>query len=295
MYTDLTILITGGTGFIGRNIVNRLLTYNPKKLIIFDRNIKHFFNDARVVYIQGNLLTDLNVLNDVNFDICFHQAANVDTTCEDNELMINTNFESFKNLIQICETKNSPIIYASSAATYGESPAPNQVGKGEFPLNIYGKSKLMMDEYVRNNSFNISIIGLRYFNVYGPGEEHKGKMMSMISQMTSKIKENKDVHLFEFGEQLRDFVHVYDIASYNLLCGNLVLYTETKYKYILNCGTGVAVSFKRIFEILKQKFLNSASKIIYIKNPHTFYQNFTQADISETVKLLKFTPVNLLS
>jgi ADP-L-glycero-D-manno-heptose 6-epimerase len=174
-YLDKSILITGGTGFIGRNIVNELLNYNIKQIIIFDRTLKYSWDSNKIIYIQGNLLSDLHILNDYNFDIVFHQAANVDTTDMNENIMINTNYTSFIELIKLCEKKLAKLIYASSAATYGNSPAPNIVGINESPLNIYGKSKLMMDNYLRNNinKLPITIIGLRYFNVYGNGENHK--------------------------------------------------------------------------------------------------------------------------
>jgi ADP-L-glycero-D-manno-heptose 6-epimerase len=285
-YLNKIILITGGTGFIGRNIVNELLNYDIKQIIIFDRTLKYSWESNKILYIQGNLLTDLYKLNDYNFDIVFHQAANVDTTDMNEDLMINTNYISFIELIKLCEKKLAKLIYASSAATYGNSPVPNIVGINELPLNIYGKSKLMMDNYIRNNidKISITIIGLRYFNVYGNGENHKNKMKSMICQMIDNIKINNNVNLFEFGQQKRDFIYIKDIVMCNLLAG---LSTTSD---IYNCGYGKSVDFNTIFSIISS-YVISTSKINYIKNTYDFFQNETLSDIKSTNNNLLFVPL----
>jgi ADP-L-glycero-D-manno-heptose 6-epimerase len=285
-YKNKNIVVTGGTGFIGRNIVNDLLKY-ANKIIIFDRNIKYIWDNDKIIFVKGDLLNneDINKLYSYNFDILFHQAANVDTTCVDENIMINTNFNSFKKIIELCEIKSAKLIYASSAATYGNTNCPNIVGKNEIPLNIYGKSKLMMDNFVRinKNNFKINIIGLRYFNVYGNGENHKNKMMSMISQIINNLQKNMDIDLFEFGNQKRDFIYVKDVVNCNLLAGS------TNKIGIFNCGYGESVTFNKIFDIIKT-YYNCNSKINYIKNNYDFFQNETLADINDSSQELGFYP-----
>jgi len=270
-YKNKRVLVTGGTGFIGRNIVYKLLEYDVAKIIVFDRTLKYVWDDARIKYIKGNLLTDLNQIEHLDFDILFHEAANVDTTCTDETNMIETNYTSFVKLINICSKKGAKMVYASSAAVYGNSPVPNTVGINEAPINIYGKSKLMMDNYVRSSQ--VSVVGLRYFNVYGPGEELKRNMMSMIGQMIPKIKSGIDVELFEFGEQTRDFIYVKDVAMCNIYIGASV---KTG---IYNCGYGESVSFNHIFNIIKS-YYKSDSKIVYIPQKYDFYQNTTKSQMS---------------
>jgi len=282
-YENKCCIVTGGTGFIGRNIVEELLKFNIKSIIIFDRTLKYRWDDDRIIYIQGNLLYDLEKLCIYDFDIVFHEAANVDTTCTDNNNMINTNYNAFKNLVKICEDKGAKLIYASSAAIYGNSSAPNIVGNGENPLNIYGQSKYLMDKYIRENDIKIPVIGIRYFNVYGPGELHKNKMMSMISQIILKVKENNNVELFEFGEQKRDFVYVKDVAWCNILCG---VYDKTD---IFNCGYGISISFNTIFNIIKSIY-KTESIIKYIPLRYDFYQNNTIADISKIQNSIGYIP-----
>ena len=284
-YTDKQVLVTGGTGFIGRNIVNELLKYKVKEIIIFDRTIKHTWDDPRVKFIRGNLLTDIPVLSEQKFDILFHEAANVDTTCVDNQNMVQTNYESFIEIINICNKKGAKLVYASSAAVYGNSSTPNTVGTCESPINIYGKSKKMMDDYVLANykTFTVPVVGLRYFNVYGPGEEKKGAMRSMIRQMIDTIQTGSNVRLFEFGEQLRDFVYVKDVAVCNVHAG----LQETTGIY--NCGYGESVSFNTIFSILKS-YYQGGSQITYIPQPYVFYQTNTLSEMRITCHTMKYCP-----
>ena len=281
-YRDKRILVTGGTGFIGSNIVEGLLDYDVAKITVFDRTIKKtFYNPFKITYIQGDLLHDIEKLDEIEFDVCFHEAANVDTTCTDADNMMSTNFQAFVNLINICEKKHARLIYASSAAVYGNSSHPNRVGTDESPLNIYGESKLAMDKYVQNYQGDISITGLRYFNVYGPGEDHKNNMRSMVKQMMDKIHEGRDVELFEFGEQKRDFVYVKDVVRCNLLAG------MKNITGIFNCSHGVSVSFNEIYKIIYSYFRND-TKLVYIKNKYDFFQNNTLADMTETKSQLEF-------
>jgi len=284
-YGEKRVLITGGTGFIGRNIVNELIKYRVKEIIIFDRTIKHTWDDPRVKYIKGDLLTDITLLEQQTFDILFHEAANVDTTCVDEENMLKTNYESFVKIVDTCNKKGAKLIYASSAAVYGNSPTPNTVGVNEGAINIYGKSKKMMDDYVLGNheKFSIPIVGLRYFNVYGPGEEKKGHMRSMITQMIETIKIGSNVRIFEFGKQLRDFVYVKDVAACNIYAG---LQTKTG---VYNCGYGKSECFNTLFSILKSYYQND-SEIVYIPQPYAFYQTCTLSNMILTSNILKYYP-----
>jgi ADP-L-glycero-D-manno-heptose 6-epimerase len=282
-YDGKNIVVTGGTGFIGSNIVNKLLKYPINHIYIFDRTLKKTWDTNKITYIKGNLLTDLHLLKEIKFDIMFHEAANVNTTCIDKKNMIDTNYIAFIKIINICIQNNAKLIYASSAAVYGNNEPPNTVGINEEPLNIYGESKLMMDEYIRNNNFNIPIIGLRYFNVYGNGEEHKQSMMSMVNQMINKIKLNQVVNLFKYGEQKRDFVFVKDVVNCNLLAG---ISTKTG---IYNCGFGEAINFNDIFSIIYNYYKND-SKINYIDNHYAFFQKYTLSNIDTTKKELGYEP-----
>ena len=285
----MDVLVTGGTGYIGRNIVNELLkTAGVNRIIIFDRTIKCRWVSDKITYIKGDLCNNMDLIAAETFNLVYHEAANVDTTDTDEAKMIATNYTAFVNLIEICIEKGARLVYASSAAVYGNRQSPNIVGMNEEPLNVYGRSKLMMDNYVRENAATlpISVIGLRYFNVYGAGEEHKGSMKSMIGQMRNKFAFNTDIKLFEFGEQKRDFVYVGDIVKCNLLAG----LSKEKRIGIYNCGSGSSVDFNTLYYTIKQHYPAATSSLTYIPNGFTFFQNNTCADIQPTNQDLNYTP-----
>ena len=205
-----TILVTGGTGFIGSNIVKYFKDRNYN-IVVIDRNIKEYNKFTDVEYLTFDLKehNNLNVfLKDYNFDYIFHEGAIVDTTYDFDDIFeINTN--AINSLIKLVEKSDGKLMYASSCAVYGNTAIPNKVNCKEFPLNKYGESKLQQDQIVRNYLINpenrAQIVGLRYSNVYGNGESHKGNMSSMIYRINEEIKKGaSSVKLFEYGEQKRD-------------------------------------------------------------------------------------------
>ncbi|WP_082942415.1 MULTISPECIES: ADP-glyceromanno-heptose 6-epimerase [unclassified Helicobacter] len=298
-----TILITGGAGFIGSSLVAYFRAHHPgARIIVLDKfrdgtffpsgnpsSLGHFKN---LIGFDGDILAlDINdgleMLEALHFDYVFHEAAVSDTTLENQKLMIKTNHHAFLELLHITLKKGARMIYASSAGTYGNTPAPNRIGFGEEPENIYGFSKLAMDNSVRKilaNEPSAPIIGLRYFNVYGAREYYKGKTASMILQLGLQALESKKVKLFEFGEQRRDFVYIDDVVAANVLA------MSAPKGGIYNVGSGVSRSFNDIIAIL-QKELSALAKaknladlgdfeLEYIKNPYSFFQTHTQADLS---------------
>lgn len=302
---DKNILITGGAGFIGSNIAHYLNKYHPESnVFIFDKfrsnltfengnlaSLGHFKNllNFKGKIIIGDLAnkSDLEKLDNYKFDYIFHQGAISDTTCKDQELILKTNYESLDYFIDKIKESEGTLIYASSAAVYGNSKAPNIVDGIEKPENVYGYSKLLMDmklrEIINNNEDeNFKIIALRYFNVYGNGEYFKGNTASMILQLGLQALKNKKVKLFEFGEQLRDFVYIKDVIQANIKS------IESHKSGIYNVGSGKARSFNDIVEILKMNL--GDFEVEYIKNPYSFYQNHTEADISQTIKDLFYEP-----
>lgn len=298
---DKNILITGGAGFIGSNLALYFQKHHPQaNVCVFDKfrddtyfpsgnptSLGHFKNllDFRGEVIVGDITKNLDKIKDRDFDYIFHQAAISDTIAMDQKLMLETNFEAFVNLYEIAKQKGAMLIYASSAGTYGNSPAPNSIGVGEVPENIYGYSKLQMDIFahkVLEQDSEIPLIGLRYFNVYGEREFYKGKTASMILQLGLQALEHKKVRLFKHGEQLRDFVYIKDVIQANVKA------IEARESGIYNVGAGEARSFNNIVEILKKHL--GDFEVEYIDNPYTFYQNHTQADIALSEEFLSYTP-----
>ena len=300
-YTDCdfngkTILITGGAGFVGSNIAFHIQeNYPDARIVIFDAFVLGHFKNLtgfRGELISGDIgnKEDLNRLRDYQFDFIFHEAAISDTTVMDQKLVTHINTNAFKDILDFAIEQKANIVYASSAGTYGNSPAPNRVGEGEIPENVYGFSKLMMDhvayEYMKKHT-EISIVGLRYFNVYGPREVYKGTTASMILQLGLQIlsheKTGKLPKLFKWGEQKRDFVYIEDVVQANILGA------VSKKSGVFNVGFGKARMFNEVLGNL-HKELDIYTEIEYIDNPYSFYQNHTEADIAPTKEILGYSP-----
>lgn len=305
------VLITGGAGFIGSNLAFFFQEYFPStRVIVLDKfrdgssfpngnptSLGHFKN---LIGFNGEIIArDLNegldLLQELDFDVVFHQAAISDTTVENQKLMINTNHHAFLELLHIALKKNAVVVYASSAATYGNTPAPNVVGKNEEPQNIYGFSKLAMDKSVRKilaNAPHLPIFGLRYFNVYGGREFYKGKTASMILQLGLQALESKKVRLIEKGEQKRDFVYIDDVVAANVLAMNegfeMQKLDSIPKSGIYNVGTGLSRSYNEIVAILKNHL--GDFEVEYFKNPYPFFQTHTQADIQPNASVLGYKP-----
>jgi len=297
------ILITGGAGFIGSNLALHFQEYYPEsEIIVFDKfrggdkfdngNLKSLGHYKNLLGFSGEVISgDINAQEDIQklkkyqFDYIFHQAAISDTTVQDQKIIVDTNVNAFKTFLDIAIENSTTIIYASSAATYGNAKSPQKVGN-ESPENIYGFSKLMMDniayKYMKKYP-KLKIVGLRYFNVYGKNEFFKGKTASMILQFGLQILDGKAPKLFEGSDKiLRDFVYIEDIIQ-----ANIKALTGTSGVY--NVGTGKARSFQNITDIL-QKELGTDYGNEYIPNPFKEqYQFHTEADISETVENLGYS------
>jgi len=303
-FNNKTILITGGAGFIGSNLAFYFQENFPKsKVIVFDcfRNVETFHNGnlksfghyKNLIGFRGDIIcgninnkSDLSLLNDYEFDYIFHHAAISDTRVYDQEIIMKTNVNSFYDLLAIAKKDKSALVYASSAATYGNLPSPQTVGN-ESPENPYGYSKYIMDQiairYAIENP-DLRIVGLRFFNVYGPREYYKASTSSMVIQLGHQILNGNAPRLFENSSQiLRDFIYIEDVVQANIkACSPLLNGTY-------NVGTGIPRSFQEIADIL-QKELKTALGTEYFPNPYSGYQMNTQANISATKDNLNFNP-----
>jgi len=178
------------------------------------------------------------------------------------------------------------IIYASSAATYGPATEASVESHGAAPANVYAFSKVIMDNiarYAAAESPDWIIIGLRYFNVYGPREAHKGVPASMIYHLAQQINAGKRPRIFKHGEQKRDFVYVKDVVE------GTIRALSAKTSGIYNLGAGQARSFNELIEVLNN-CLGTKFEPEYFDNPHAHYQNFTQADLTSARKALSYEP-----
>ena len=299
-----TILITGGAGFIGSNLAFYFQNNHPEaKVVVLDLfrnnetfsngNLKSFGHFKNLIGFKGEVISgdinDKELLKrlevDYKFDYIFHQAAISDTTALEQDIMIKTNVNAFKDLLDLAIKHKANMIYASSAATYGGSDT-FKVGY-EKPNNVYGFSKVMMDniayEYMKKTE--ISIVGLRYFNVYGPREYYKNKTASMVLQFGLQMLSGKSPRLFEGSDKiLRDFIYIEDVLQANIKAMN------PKRSCVVNVGTGKARAFEDITDILQSE-LGTNYKYEYIPNPYIgSYQFFTEADVSDTKEFLDYKP-----
>ena len=303
-FNNKTILITGGAGFIGSNLAFYLQENFPNsKVIVFDcfrnneifpnGNLKSFGHYKNLIGFKGDIIcgninnqADLALLSDYKFDYIFHQAAISDTRVYDQEIIMKTNVNSFYDLLAIAKKDRAVMVYASSAATYGNLPSPQTVGK-ECPENPYGFSKYIMDQiairYSKENP-DLTIVGLRFFNVYGPREYYKANTSSMVIQLGHQILDGKIPRLFKGSDQIfRDFIYIDDVLQASIKA------CDPKQNGTYNVGTGISRSFQDIADIL-QKELGTDLGTEYFPNPYDGYQMHTQANISTSKDNLGFEP-----
>ncbi|MDQ6994183.1 MAG: ADP-glyceromanno-heptose 6-epimerase [Mariprofundaceae bacterium] len=293
--TKKHILITGGAGFIGSNLAATLSKKHDREVVVVDdfssgdwRNLIHVDCEVRAADSD-----DANVLQEIadgRYEAVYHEAAITDTTIMDQRLMVEVNTNAFAKILEAAHQSGTRVIYASSAGTYGNSPAPNAIGVGEEPENIYGFSKLLMDRIAARwyGKHSAPILGLRYFNVYGCGEHHKNekdgtKTASMMLQWYEKAKAGEALRLFKYGEQMRDFVYIQDVVG-----ANIAALTSTQ-SGVCNVGSGQARPYNDIVACLGKSLAQHFTPE-YFDNPFPFFQNHTEADLSETSRILNWQP-----
>ncbi|UCG34968.1 MAG: ADP-glyceromanno-heptose 6-epimerase [Candidatus Omnitrophota bacterium] len=273
----MKVLVSGGAGFIGSNVVETLETKGAKVVVLDDfshAGYKNLLNLKAEVICADILDRDL-YRKMPKFDAVIHEAAITDTTLPDERKMVMVNFEGFKNVFNFCAAKKIKLVYASSAGVYGNGPSPMKEDQSLEPHNIYAYSKYLCDRYAKAYALKSKIplvVGLRYFNVYGPREHHKGSSASMIYQLYLQMKEGKRPRIFKYGEQKRDFIYVKDVARITVDALKL------KKNAILNVGCGAARSFNEIISCLN-KNMGKSLEPDYFDNPYAgVYQDFTCAD-----------------
>jgi ADP-L-glycero-D-manno-heptose 6-epimerase len=288
----LNLLVTGGAGFVGSNLVLELQNRfrNCRLTVIDDFRSGDFKNLAG--YRGDFVAADLARLNwkeqfgDENFDAIFHLASITDTTNHNQFEQTHDNVESFRRLLTFARLNRSRVIFASSASIYGATSEASAESTTAAPANIYAFSKAIMDNLatrLAQENPDWIIIGVRYFNVYGPREAHKGVPASMIYHLSQQMRAGKRPRIFKHGEQRRDFVYVKDVVDGTI--GAL----DASNSGIYNLGSGQARSFNELVFILNL-VLGTNFEPDYFDNPHAHYQNFTQADLSNARRALAYAP-----
>lgn len=281
------ILVAGGAGFIGSNLALELqLRFPEARITILEdfrsscfKNLLGFKGD--VLPYDCSDTSWMSWAKGKKLDIIYHMAAITDTTVLDQKKMMHDNVEGFRNILNLAVEKKAAVIYASSAATYGSMDRPIKESDAGNPNNIYGFSKWIMDQLAPSYYDRIKVVGLRFFNVFGPREYYKGHASSMIYQLAIKMMAGHRPRIFKWGEQKRDHIYVKDVVTATLMAH------RSKESTVMNLGTGKATSFNEIVDALNEA-LGTNHKPDYFDNPYNFYQNFTQADMSHHEKMTGF-------
>ena len=297
------IVVTGGAGFIGSNLVHQLNAIGERDILVVDNlapapNLSgpKFLNLAGAVYadymdkreFRAALLS--GAFANVQIRAILHQGACSNTLEDDGRYMMDNNFTYSKELLRFALDRGIPFVYASTAAVYGASSEFAPEPANERPLNVYGYSKLVFDNYVRRliPGIRSTVVGLRYFNVYGPREGHKGRMASVLHHFTRQLLDTGVIRMFvgsggyADGEQRRDFVYVNDLARINLFfAGLLPASPHAPVQAVVNAGTGEARTFKAVAQALMD--VHGPGRIEFIPFPGDLqnrYQHYTQADVA---------------
>jgi ADP-L-glycero-D-manno-heptose 6-epimerase len=306
MLEGMLIVVTGAAGFVGANLVRALNERGQRRILAVD-NLARAEKVANLVDLEIEEFVDkddfLHRLADGEYEdeigAVLHQGACSDTMEADGRYMMRNNYRFSLALLDYCQDNDVPLVYASSASVYGAGSDFRERRGCEAPLNVYGYSKFLFDQAVRRAipERTAPIVGLRYFNVYGPREAHKGRMASVAFHFLRQYRETGRVKLFEgsggyaAGEQRRDFVHVDDVVAVNLWALD-----RPEVSGVFNVGTGEAATYNAMAAAVVNaaearrggprrtvRELVDAGVIEYVAFPPALvgrYQSYTQADVS---------------
>lgn len=275
----MRVLITGGTGFVGSNL--------SRKMVRLGHEVWVTGSDGEAGVPEGCSVVGWGEAQSMAFDACMHQAANNDTLDGGWEGMMESNvFGPARLFHRLAAHGCRRFVYASSTAVYGNTTAPYRECAETKPLNAYATSKLAFDEFAKGfaEESESKVFGLRYCNVYGPGEAHKGRRASMILQLALQMMGGNRPRIFRGGEQKRDWVYINDVVEANLAC------LESEVGGVFNVAGGRGVSFNYLVGVLNES-MGLRLEPEYIECPFgESYQTNTECDISMAAEVLGWRP-----
>jgi ADP-L-glycero-D-manno-heptose 6-epimerase len=294
------MLVTGGAGFIGSNLARRLAR-DGHDVVAADtflsagwQNLADFAGD--VLTLEHRL--DIDSIRDAaymngKFDVIFHQAALTGVIARDGSAtagddvhgFLRNNVEQFRQLLDFAVETGARVVWASSCSVYGRAPAPLRESDPYDPLNVYAFSKVQKERLAKRYAAKLRqpVVGLRYSNVYGPGEAHKGKLASMIHQLARQMRHGTRPRIFTAGQQRRDFVYIDDVVEANLRA------MQASESGVFNAGAGQSWSFNDVVAELN-RVLGTSLAPDYFENPYGFTQDHTECDLSLARQKLGYQP-----
>ncbi|HYO11058.1 MAG TPA: NAD-dependent epimerase/dehydratase family protein [Tepidisphaeraceae bacterium] len=290
----MRVLVTGGAGFIGSNVAKGLAA-EGHSVVAADSFLSAAWQN--LIDFPGDVLTladhdDVNSLKRLGrFDAIFHQASITGVIAADGSAtsdphrMMRNNVETFRALLEWAAETQARVVWASSCSIYGRGAVPMKESQPPDPLNVYAFSKLCMERLAAQYATKLMhpIVGLRYSNVYGPGEEHKGKLASMIHQLAAQMRAGRRPRIFRTGQQKRDFVYIADVVRSNLAA------VRAKEPGVFNAGAGRSWSFNEVVAELN-RVLKTDLPPDYFDNPYGFTQDWTETDQSLARQKLGYEP-----
>ncbi|KXB02237.1 nucleoside-diphosphate sugar epimerase [candidate division MSBL1 archaeon SCGC-AAA261F17] len=286
----MKVLVTGGAGFIGSNIVERLVERGDDVTVLdnfstgSEENLEKVKNQIQIIKAS---CSDIPQLDLSDFELIFHIGIPSSSPMyKENPLLVGEAINDFIKVMELAKSTGAKVVYASTSSMYARCSPPHREDMEFEPFDYYTEARLVMERLaeVYHDLHEVESVGMRFFSVYGPHERAKGKYANIISQFYWKMKEDEKPVIYGDGEQTRDFTHVSDVVNACLKAAEADIECE-----VINVGTGRATTFNQIVDLLNQE-LEKSIEPKYVENPIPNYVYHTQADITKIKELLDYEP-----